>query len=118
MKVLHRDQPLWHLKNTCPACSYKLHGEKALAFKMLITMDGNNSLKRLRRGATSDGEDGGCNDLPDPRQTPGDYYLTREEVDKWAKSAFEEDLMKNDSVSSLMSVTFLQLIVCVDSGQF
>jgi hypothetical protein len=49
---------------------------------------------------------------------PGDYYLTHEEVDKWAKLAFEEDLMKNDSVSSLMSVTFLQLIVCVNSGQF
>jgi hypothetical protein len=106
MKVLHRDDTSWRLKNTCPACSYKLQGEKKLVFEMLITMDGNNSLKRLRRDLTVQQATSGdatqptpgtsgdsTRERPDPRSMPGNYYLTRDEVDKWAKSIIEEDLI-------------------------
>jgi hypothetical protein len=43
--VLQHDLPYWHLQHTCPTCSYKLEGEDELIFKMLVTMDGNDSLK-------------------------------------------------------------------------
>src|SRR6266550_2041099 len=49
LEVLQHDRPLWHVKNTCPACSYRLHDEKNLTLKTLVTMDGNHSLKQLRR---------------------------------------------------------------------
>ncbi|KAF8331785.1 hypothetical protein F5887DRAFT_1063958 [Amanita rubescens] len=97
MKELNRDGPLWRIKNACPACSYQLHGEKELTFSVLTTMDGNNSLKRMRRDLKSEDDfevDERRHERPDSRATPGDYYLTREEVDKWAKGVIEEELVK------------------------
>jgi hypothetical protein len=100
--TLRRDQPLWRVKNTCPACSYRLHDEKDLKLKMLIAMDGNNSLKRLRR-------DGGAKDetdvrlsqcaLPDSRTAPGDYYVTRAKVDEWEKNVIKKKNPRLGSVS-------------------
>ncbi|KAJ7811116.1 hypothetical protein B0H13DRAFT_2243338 [Mycena leptocephala] len=49
-KALGRDAPDWRLKNGCPACTYKLEGEMKLIFEMLVTMDGNDSLKRYDIG--------------------------------------------------------------------
>ncbi|KAF8327310.1 hypothetical protein F5887DRAFT_1083856 [Amanita rubescens] len=93
LEVLQRNRPLWRVKNTCPACSYKLHGEEDLRFKMLVAMDGNNSLKRLRRtGGVKNGMDvrrSRCA-LPDSRTAPGDYYLSREEVNKWVKDVHQK----------------------------
>lgn len=97
MKELNRDGPLWRIKNTCPACSYRLHGEKELTFSVLLMMDGNNSLKRMRRDTKSEddlGVDEQRRERPDSRAAPSDYYLTREEVDKWAKGVLEEELVK------------------------
>ncbi|KAG6808141.1 hypothetical protein H0H92_005272 [Tricholoma furcatifolium] len=62
--------------------------------RMLFTMDGNDSLKRLRSAAKApsagDEEDGPqlskSNARYDSRTVPGDRYLTREEVDRWAKA--------------------------------
>ncbi len=103
LEVLQRDRPLWRVKNTCPACSYRLHDEKNLTLKTLVTMDGNNSLKRLRRTG------GGAKDeadvrrdryaLPDSRSAPGDYYISREEVDKWAKEVLSKKRGAFHSVS-------------------
>jgi hypothetical protein len=93
MKALKRDEKQWRLKNTCPCCSYKLKGEKKLDFEMLITMDGNNSLKRIRKNGTSTQE------LLDPRQSLGDYYIGRDEVEKWARgAAAQEDLIDGTTV--------------------
>ncbi|KAF8335183.1 hypothetical protein F5887DRAFT_892158 [Amanita rubescens] len=106
LATLRRDQPLWRVKNTCPACSYQLHDEKDLKLKMLIAMDGNNSLKCLRR-------DGGAKDetdvrlsrcaLPDSRlfqrTAPGDYYIMREEVDQWDKSVIKKKIARPESNS-------------------
>jgi hypothetical protein len=47
LAALGRDTPQWRIKHTCPACTYKLKGEYALTYKMLVTMDGNDSLKRI-----------------------------------------------------------------------
>jgi hypothetical protein len=42
--ALGRDTPDWRLKNTCPACLYKLEGEPHLKYPLMATFDGNNSL--------------------------------------------------------------------------
>ena len=47
--ALGRDSPDWRLRHACPACTYKLEGKAELIFKMLVTMDGNDSLKRILR---------------------------------------------------------------------
>ncbi|KAF8576056.1 hypothetical protein K439DRAFT_1623133 [Ramaria rubella] len=44
---LQRDSPEWHLQNVCPPCMYTLEDEPSLECSMLVTMDGNESLKRV-----------------------------------------------------------------------
>ena len=68
---------------------------------MLVTMDGNDSLKRILRrlpvATPVEGEPvpegpqvGVSRELPDSRKVGREYFLSREEVDKWAKAALEE----------------------------
>ena len=45
--ALGRNATNYHLQHSCPACTYKLQDEGDLIFKMLITMDGNDSLKHI-----------------------------------------------------------------------
>ncbi|KAJ7168423.1 hypothetical protein C8R43DRAFT_1085763 [Mycena crocata] len=97
--ALGRDAPDWRLRNACPSCMYKLEGEPQLEIPILGTIDGNNSLKRFGRrrrdevledGTVIQGE---SNERLDNRTAPGDYYLRREEVEKWSREGLEE-LMK------------------------
>ncbi|KAF8180065.1 hypothetical protein K438DRAFT_1977033 [Mycena galopus ATCC 62051] len=88
--ALGRDTPNWRLKHTCPACMYKLEGEDTLIFSILTTMDGNDSLKRVLRHAKTDGSEqeptlGPSKEREDSRDGGEDYFLTHEQVDKWAK---------------------------------
>jgi hypothetical protein len=56
-------------------------------------MDGNDSLKRiLRREYNSEtGErDGPSREREDSRSIAGDMYISRDEVDKWAKDVVQE----------------------------
>ncbi|KDQ13444.1 hypothetical protein BOTBODRAFT_95129, partial [Botryobasidium botryosum FD-172 SS1] len=69
---LKRDDPDWRLKNSCPPCSYKCEDEPALLFERLLTVDGNNSLKRFRNAGAFD-----------PRTFESNYFLTTEFVDKF-----------------------------------
>ncbi|KAG6809770.1 hypothetical protein H0H92_014809 [Tricholoma furcatifolium] len=92
---LARNSPGWRLKNACAACTYRLEDEPDLHFKMLVTMDGNDSLKRLRCAETTQREEeepsiGPSKSRMDSRVVHGDYYLTRQAVDRWAKAAQEE----------------------------
>ncbi|KAG6849060.1 hypothetical protein C0991_012191, partial [Blastosporella zonata] len=86
--ALGRNLPKWRLKNACPACTYKLKDEGDLIFKMLFTMDGNDSLKRLRCATKLPAAEDDSPDPPrlaesrardDSRTVSGDRYLTREE---------------------------------------
>ncbi|KAJ3575677.1 hypothetical protein NP233_g931 [Leucocoprinus birnbaumii] len=94
-RALKRDTPQWRLRNACPACTYKLEGEDKLIFDMLVTMDGNDSLKQLRRNET-DVEILDIDGVPsrqaqtDTRNVSGDYYLTREKVDRWARARVQD----------------------------
>ena len=101
--ALERDSLYWRLRHACPACTYKLHGEAELIFKMLVTMDGNDSLKRILRwdppATPAEGEPtpegpqvGESREQPDSRIVGGDYLLTREKVDRWAKAILQEHL--------------------------
>lgn len=103
MAALKRDTPYYRLQHTCPACTYKLQGEAELTFQMLVTMDGNDSLKRILRrdppAAPADGEPapegpqvGESREQPDSREVGGDYLLSREKVDRWAKAVLVEAL--------------------------
>ncbi|KAJ7073352.1 hypothetical protein B0H15DRAFT_806803 [Mycena belliarum] len=99
LAALSRDTPDWRLRNACPACLYKLEGEEALEIHMLATIDGNNSLKRSWRRNRDDVQEegpaipGASKEWLNSRLPAGDYYLSREEVDRWAKEGLE-DMMK------------------------
>lgn len=45
MAALGRDTPNWHMLNNCPSCQYEVKGEPTLPIRMLLAIDGNNSLK-------------------------------------------------------------------------
>jgi hypothetical protein len=115
--ALGRDTPDWHLKNTCPPCLYKLEGEPRLETPLMATIDSNNSLSRFHRRERVDVDEdedeegtapgaskahstpGMSKERLDDRAVPGDYYLAREEVDRWSKDGVDE-LMKGFSVEA------------------
>jgi hypothetical protein len=47
--AMERNTPDYKIKNACPACTYTLEGEEELKYRILVAMDGNNSLKRVGR---------------------------------------------------------------------
>ncbi|KAF8131776.1 hypothetical protein K438DRAFT_1788198 [Mycena galopus ATCC 62051] len=99
--ALGRDTPNWCLKHTCPACMYKLKGEDELIFSMLTTMDGNDSLKRVLRRSKTDGSEeepvlGPSKERDDSRDGGEDYFLSREQVDEWAKGRVA-DILPTDA---------------------
>ncbi|KAF7785028.1 hypothetical protein Agabi119p4_1193 [Agaricus bisporus var. burnettii] len=96
-QYLGRDSPDWRLKNACPACTYRLKEEDSMVYTMLVTMDGNDSLKRVIRKnvyENPDNEDGEATTVVtetlDTRRVVGDYYLDRETVDRWARDRVME----------------------------
>ncbi|KAJ7772501.1 hypothetical protein B0H14DRAFT_3590063 [Mycena olivaceomarginata] len=82
--ALGRDTPDWRLKNACPACLYKLEGEPHLKEESLA--DGTTA-------------PGASKELHDNRVAPGDYYLPREDVNKFEKEGVS-DVMKSFAVDS------------------
>ncbi|KAJ3572909.1 hypothetical protein NP233_g2769 [Leucocoprinus birnbaumii] len=94
-QMLRRDSVHWRLKHACPSCTYILEKEPELKFKMLFTMDGNDSLKRVLRDPLYDYAEAPDGDvvmtrtsieLPDQRQVGGDYYIPCDRVAKWTKN--------------------------------
>lgn len=93
--ALKRNTPDWRLQNVCPPCTYELEGEPKLEFRMLYTVDGNDSLKRIiRREDTPLSADeempahpilGASSESKDTREIGTGLYLTNEQVDQWSK---------------------------------
>ncbi|KAF8330005.1 uncharacterized protein EI90DRAFT_3124759 [Cantharellus anzutake] len=48
------DTPDYWLRNSCPACHYKLHDEPEHPINLIVTGNGNTSLSRLPHGSESD----------------------------------------------------------------
>jgi hypothetical protein len=93
--ALQRDAPDWRLRHACPACTYKLRDEQPLRFSMLLSMDGNDSLKRVVKRSTVEGDNsdetlGPSSELPTSQSVPGDRYLSREYVNKWAANTLDD----------------------------
>ncbi|KAJ3567963.1 hypothetical protein NP233_g6025 [Leucocoprinus birnbaumii] len=86
----------WRLQNACSACTYRLEGEDSLVFDMLVTMDSNDSLKRVLRRQTTYDMEGNPNhqsvEVPDSHEVSGDYYLSHERVDMWVKDRIQQGL--------------------------
>ena len=116
---LERDAADYRIKHLCPPCTYILEGEKKLRFSMLYTVDGNDSLKRILRRedapehqvqepataepataaqapSTTEGSTrphlGPSSEVKDSRTAGRGVYLTREQVDEWAKEVLMEDM--------------------------
>jgi hypothetical protein len=84
MKALGRDAPEWRLRHACPCCLYRLKEEKKLRFTMLLTMDGNNSAKRIPRRRENDEGATISIERLDERLGGEGYFLLREEIERWA----------------------------------
>lgn len=74
----------------CPACVYKLAAEEELEFSMLLCMDGNESLKRMRRVRRIGEESNKKNpkfeaiERHDNRIREARYFLEASEVNEFA----------------------------------
>ncbi|KAJ3846355.1 hypothetical protein EV368DRAFT_69981 [Lentinula lateritia] len=91
LEVLGRQGRDWRMLNACPPCQYRLQEDDKLDVRMIVTMDGNNSLRRVERKevALQDVEKGG-ETLPqtsrehlDHRVGGGDYFASRSETTAW-----------------------------------
>ncbi|KAJ3732181.1 hypothetical protein DFJ43DRAFT_997981, partial [Lentinula guzmanii] len=82
---LDRTTPDWRMLNTCPPCQYEVEGEEPQPIRMMLAVDGNNSLKRFeRRERKEDGTLlGPTREKPDVRIGGGDYFLQPSQVDLW-----------------------------------
>jgi hypothetical protein len=89
------DNPRSRLIQQCPACFFKKQGEPDLDFSVMVTMDGNNSLKRI--GATVRPHD----HLFDSRSIDSDRWISAEEV----------DIFKNEVSEVCFVYFFLRFIV-------
>ncbi|KAJ3724216.1 hypothetical protein DFJ43DRAFT_1003285 [Lentinula guzmanii] len=89
LDALNRTTPHWRMLNNCPCCQYEVVGEPELPIRMLIAIDGNNSLKRFQRRESplGDGQELGVEkERPDDRVGGGDYFLQEEQVNLWDES--------------------------------
>ncbi|KAJ7331092.1 hypothetical protein DFH08DRAFT_815174 [Mycena albidolilacea] len=87
--ALGRNAPDWRLKNGCPACTYKLKGEDKLIFRHAA------SHGRKDKGFNEDGvAHRGDSERADPRAADagGDYLMSCERVDRWAKERLAEEV--------------------------
>ncbi|CAE6465247.1 unnamed protein product [Rhizoctonia solani] len=71
--ALGRNDPDWRLANACSACTYCLDNEPTMRYSMLVTCDGNDSLKRLANAS-----------VVDRRTLDQDYFLSSDYVDIFA----------------------------------
>ncbi|RPD53405.1 hypothetical protein L226DRAFT_548449 [Lentinus tigrinus ALCF2SS1-7] len=75
--VLKQDTPEWWMCNACAPCLYTLENESKLSRSMLVTMDGNQSLKLVDSAFRSG------TPLLDSRQARTDYWIPTAEVDRF-----------------------------------
>ncbi|KAN0087911.1 hypothetical protein V8E55_006532 [Tylopilus felleus] len=74
---MKHDSQEWRLQNKCPACFYRLEDEPELTFNWLVSIDGNNSLKRWDTAVY------GKRPQEDHRTARSTYWLTPAEVNEF-----------------------------------
>lgn len=75
--ALNHDTLNWRMLNSCPACFYKLEDEPVLEFDWLVSIDGNNSLKRWNSTIY------GSNPCIDSCKARSDYWINTCDVDRF-----------------------------------
>jgi hypothetical protein len=75
--ALNHDTLNWCMLNSCPACFYKLEDEPALEFDWLVSIDGNNSLKRWNSTIY------GSKPRIDSHKARSDYWIDTCDVDRF-----------------------------------
>ncbi|KAF9060672.1 hypothetical protein BDP27DRAFT_1429783 [Rhodocollybia butyracea] len=98
----------WRLLNACPSCQYRLKEDNKQDVRMLMAMDGNDSLKRVehKEDVLQEREDAG-EDLPEAskeridRRTAGEeFFVSRAETSKWDEGNWGSlQLPQGDDVS-------------------
>ncbi|KAG6372115.1 hypothetical protein JVT61DRAFT_8829 [Boletus reticuloceps] len=84
-KVLESNSQEWRLRNECPACFYRLEDEPPLTFDWLVSIDGNNSLKRWDTTVY------GTMPREDSRIARSTYWLSDEAVDNANVDVYGDD---------------------------
>ncbi|KAJ3913715.1 hypothetical protein F5877DRAFT_93080 [Lentinula edodes] len=82
-QTLGRDLPTWRILHTCPCCQNELQEDNPLEIRIMVAMDGNDSLKRVER--RKDAADDSLAEISDSG-AGGDYFLSRtslSRVEKW-----------------------------------
>lgn len=75
--ALRLNMPQLRLKQACPCCFNKLEDEPELEFSCFVSIDGNNSLKRL--GSTVRN----AKECLDSRTILSDHWISSEDVDRF-----------------------------------
>jgi hypothetical protein len=75
--ALGLDTAQLRLKQSCPCCFNKLEDEPELEFSCFVSVDGNNSLKRLGSSVRN------VRDRLDSRTITSDRWISVEEVDRF-----------------------------------
>ena len=109
--TLRHDNPGWRLCHASPCCTHKIIGEPELVFNILVTMDGNDSLKRVQHRKAAPLDPGGGdepvigepNERQDMRTAGTGYYISREEVNRWSREIVLEWIkeQRNNNVSPI-----------------
>jgi hypothetical protein len=103
-------------------CTYKLEGEDAMIFEMLVTMDGNDSLKRVLRRekvASEMGEPvlGRSRERVDNRDAGDGYYLQRERVERWVRDRVADRLPMEPTVSACPVRSYIACCTKISQGE-
>ena len=74
-------------------------------------MDGNDSLKRIRRRTLDDeGVPGASCEHIDTRTIGGDFYLARAEVDRWADEQIQEMMSTDGAKVRVILFNFIRIL--------
>lgn len=104
--ALGRDTPDWRMKNSCPPCFYKLKDEPFLEYSSFLSMDGNNSLRRVEASIH------GFDARQDSRRILSDRWLTPEQVDKFK----DEVASRNVSIVFFCFMLHIMFYSAADKG--
>ncbi|KAJ3717365.1 hypothetical protein C8R42DRAFT_644620 [Lentinula raphanica] len=88
----------WRMLNACPSCQYQLREDENLDVRMIISMDGNDSLRRVERkedilqeqGSSGEATTQVSRERIDFRVAGADYFVSREETQAWDEDNWAE----------------------------
>ena len=105
--------PMSRHEFACPACMYVLEGEEKVDGSMLLCMDGNESLKRMRKFRYTNGgkerqpRESAIEDIDriDSRKRNAYYFLEEDEVNRFAGEVRRKDAQKSKNIEVSLSLS-------------